>query len=478
MPIHLKSYAVEVFLAGAWSAIDPDAITDAQSTLNISANQFNPLAPGDDTASSGSVTALRSATDFTWFYTPIRITYTFDGAPNRTFVGIINDRSSDGAERTLTCRGIDAKIRTTKLHSPLFARRPVASRTTPTSIDDPANPSYQAGVLNWIMWQCGGRPYQQASGYLTALFYYNFDASVLDPRYMWVAGEDAWAEAQKLCAASGGRLYVSDDGVVIYRNPLQLNATATGTGLDPSTFGSIEERESADQAASTAVVPYMRRYLLQSQEVLDDSVPRIIRPGDSITVTLTPRWPIFAYDGFALTITDSMGLKLTQDATTGYTFTATTAAQLVTLVIMNHRSTPVTLRKITGTGSPLVPGEAAEARAGSGTPERAQPANEFVQDEVHARRLATMLLDLYTPTPTRTITDAIYDPYTHLGDVKAVTDPDLGLSATPHLLTARSDDNGEVVTYTAVSTAHLLRLDEVFLMDTIYGPSDTRKLSY
>lgn len=478
MTIFLTDYNVEVRLAGVWTALAKDAITSTSSDLSLSANSNNPLAPGDDSSASARFSVLHSAATFAWLHTPVRIT-AVRLAADYMFTGIITGRESDGAERTFACGGLDALVRATRLHSPLFIGHPITTRTTISSVDDPAAGGWRGGVLNWLMWQCGGRPFQQASAYPSAVFYYDFDASVLDPRYAWVAGDDAWAEAQKLCAVSGGRLYQAENGTVVYRSPLRLNSTATGSALTNDDFSAIEERESADQVANTIIVPYTRRYLLNSQEVLNDSVPRIIRPGASITVELTPRWPVASWDSFSLTITDAMGLKLPNDGATGYTYTSTTAAQLVTLIITNHKATPVTLRKLTATGSPLVPGEQAEARSGSGTPERSMTPNEFVQTEQHAQRLARLLRDLYAPTPTRTVRGALFDPFTHLGDIKAITDADLGLSATPHLLVSRSDDEGEVVDYTLVSTAHLPALSDLLLIDTTYSDTGvSRKLSY
>jgi hypothetical protein len=478
MTIHFTDYTVEVYASGVWTALDKDAITEVSCDLSLSSNSTNPLAPGDDSDASARFTILHSAATFAWLHTPVRITFQIDGGSSTAFVGVITERASDGMERSFVCKGIDQLIRTTKLHSPVFERHAFASRTTLTSVEDPADPSWQGGVLNWIMWQCGGRPLQQAASYPSAVFYYDFDASVLDCRYIWVAGDDAWQEAQKMCGDSGGRLYQQENGVVAYRSPLKLNSSTTGAALDNASFGSIEEQESADQVANTIIVPYTRRFLLSSQEVLNDTVPRVIRPSDSITVELTPRWPVYRYDSFSLTITDAMGNPLPNDSA-GYTYTTDAKAQLVTLVITNHRSTPVTLRKLVSVGSPLAPGEAAEARAGSGAPERAIQASEFVQTEQHAQRLARLLLDLYAPTPTRTIRGAVYDPASHLGDIKAVTDADLGLNATPHLITSRSDDGGETVTYTMVSTAHLPALSDLLVIDTTYSDTAvTKKLSY
>lgn len=475
--IHFVDYNIEVYVGSAWTALNKNAMTDVSSSLSISANSANPLAPGDDSSASAEFTILRSAATFAWLHTPVRMTFTMDGASGYTFVGVITERSSDGLTRTFRCRGLDELVRTTRLHSPLFENRPVATTTTLTSVDDPSAPGWQAGVINWILWQCGGRPLQQASAYPSAVFYYDFDASVLDTRYAWVSGDDAWQEAQKLCSASGGRLYQAEDGTLVYRSPLRLNSTPTGATLTSDTFERIEEEESADQVCATVIVPYTRRYLLSSQEVLNDTVPRVICAGESITVELTPKWPVSRYDSFNLTVTDALGLQLPNDGS-GYTYTATAMAQLVTLVITNHRSTPVTLRKIIAIGAPLAPGEAAEARVGSGKPERSLQANEFIQTEQHASRLATLLLDLYAATPTRTLSGVVYDSSVHLGDIKAITDADFGLVATPHLLVSRSDE-GETVAYKAVSTAHLPRLEDLMAIDTVYADTSvTRKLSY
>src|SRR5262249_45006677 len=142
------------------------------------------------------------------------------------------------------CVGASAFAQPTKAYSGLFVLRALFTKTSASSIEDPANGSYAAGVGNYGLWQAGGRPYEQSGSYPSASFYYSCDQAVLCPPFSWLAGEDAWAELQKLAQAAGGQLYQNTLGTVVYRQPLAIVANTPTYPFDESVYdlGSFAEQ--------------------------------------------------------------------------------------------------------------------------------------------------------------------------------------------------------------------------------------------
>src|SRR6185312_16223160 len=134
----------------------------------------------------------------TGYFVPIRYTTWMDADTSKTFTGIIIRRTRDMNKMTLDATGMKALIAATKAYSPSFPRRPVATKTTASSIENPATAGYIAGQINYLLWASGGRPYEQSGSYPLATFYYSCDHAILSPDWSWAAGEDSWAECLQL----------------------------------------------------------------------------------------------------------------------------------------------------------------------------------------------------------------------------------------------------------------------------------------
>ena len=206
----VASYTVEWKPSAVWTDITSSVIAVPDGASELSGGGDQPLAFGDNAESRCTIEVLDTLTagaDVTG--TPIRVTFTMDGTAIEAFVGIIQEQQEKTTEATVTfsCAGVAELVRMTKAYSPSFYLRPAATKTTTTSVEDYTDSDYAAGLMNYALWRAGGRPYEQAISYPGAKFYYSLDQAILSPTWSWLAGEDGWAELQKLAQAAGGQLY-------------------------------------------------------------------------------------------------------------------------------------------------------------------------------------------------------------------------------------------------------------------------------
>lgn len=492
MSIHPISYLVEWKPAGSWAALTTGSIIDftggAESALSDAGLGF-----GDKVTTRQQIQVLRSEVQGqSWARTPFRVTPTVDGGSATAFAGV-NERASGDAETvTFNCVGMtdDLPARTKDLYSPMFYRRPAATKTTASSIEDPATGGYAAGPINWVLWQAGGRPYEQAGTYPTADFYYSCDQAIIAPDWAWIAGEDGWGEALRLARAAGGQLYQAMDGVVRYKSPLLLVSAATctyadtlagtddGLGADESLLvydaDSPKEEETTGQYFTKIVASFTPRSARPMQEVINDSTPRKVEPGETITVNLEPQWPLTSFlNGATATTLPSEHLVVTRfdgEASTNFTHTVTLAAQRVEIAFTNNETIPLVIYRIIVHGTPVTAGETQTIEAGSGTPVMAMEDNIFVQNRHHALQLATMGVAFYGPVggsarKTRTIT-APYHTDRVVGETVGLTCADMSLMAAPHLIYKIGHEAGEVMTLAMVDVTGIPVVDDYYLVST------------
>src|SRR6266511_3258261 len=173
MSVHTAVYLAEIYSVGSWVDVT-SSILEISGSNEATVNSDNALAFGDSSDTKISIKAKLALQSYTWALTPFRVTYTIDGNTQQAFAGVITERERTLNDLTFSCEGFAALIRDTKAYSPMFYLRPVATKTTVASVEDPTDPDYVAGPLNWLMWQAGGRPYEQDFTYTSPKFYYSF----------------------------------------------------------------------------------------------------------------------------------------------------------------------------------------------------------------------------------------------------------------------------------------------------------------
>lgn len=485
--VNVATTLVEWKPAGSWVTIT-SSVLSIEGGAQATSNADNPLAFGDSAEARATITVLDTLTG-TWERTPIRFTPSINGSPGVTFVGVVTERSRDGAGKTVfTCVGASAFPQATKGYSPLFVLVPVATKTTATSIDDITSGSYAGGPINWLMWSADGRPYEQAGSYPTASFYYSFDHAVLAPPCSWLAGEDGWQEAQKLVQAAGGQLYQDNRGVVIYRQPFNVvNAAATYT-FDEGVYKTIEERTGTGVLATKVVCTYIPRHARPMQQITDDSTPRLINTGETIEISIEPQWPLSSLETdaggtqllpSALVVTDLAGTPMAQHPTTGYSHAIAVTAQRIVITLANTAGKPLTEWRVLLRGAPITAGEAGNVTVGVGTVERTLGDNPYIQTKGDATRLANLVLLFYgTSRAQRKIGGCPFDVSRTVGEIVNLTNARLGISAVAHVIVALDHaQTGAVSSYTLAPVSDLPTLASFWVVSA-GAQSGTKKLGY
>jgi hypothetical protein len=150
MAIHLIGYTLEWKPAGSWLTIPAGAVEDFDGSSE-SAQADIGVGFGDTAYTRATFKVLRSALlGNATARKPIRLTPSVDAVAKKAFVGVIV-RSSGVEVVTLECIGIlqDLSRRLKDTYSPLFELRPIATKTTASSIEDPTDPDYAGGIFNY-----------------------------------------------------------------------------------------------------------------------------------------------------------------------------------------------------------------------------------------------------------------------------------------------------------------------------------------
>lgn len=467
------AYALEWKPAGTWLAVDDDDVVSITGSLET-AQADGGVGFGTTAVTRATVQVLRTAVaGLALARMPVRFTFTVGASSEMAFVGFARGWSGDRETVTLECSGMldDLPERTKNLYSPLYYRRHPATKTTASSVENPATGGYAAGLINWMMWYAGGRPFEQAGSYPTADFYYSFHNAIRAPDWTWIAGEDGWSVALQLIRAVGGKLKQGPDGVIYYTSPLSMLGTPTKT-FTTDDYGDVQEQGNTDQLAATITVSYLPRSPQPTQEVINDTTIRAIAAGETATIYLDPQWPLYSVvlDGGTLkskniTATYYDGRPVVYGAG-GYTTTTVVDGQRITLTVTNGSSLNFQITKIIVSGSPIAAGEAGSVTVGSGAPTKVLEDNPFVQSEAHALALAEMGLDFYgVARAVRTLTGCVFDPDRFADETVNLTDAALGLSADPHLITSIAhSETGKQADYSLLDAENLPTLASYWLI--------------
>src|SRR5581483_7853612 len=186
-------YLIELYYSGSWHAVADGDVLEAKGSWEITGQRNNAVAFGDDTDATFDAKFVYGVWANLADKLPIRYTTTnSDDTTAKTFTGVVTKQHRTLDDCDVQAEGIKVLVAATKIYSPMFVKRPVASKTTATSIEDPTSGSYAAGMVNYALWTAGGRPYEQAASYPSAVFYYACDHSILSPTHNWLAGENTW----------------------------------------------------------------------------------------------------------------------------------------------------------------------------------------------------------------------------------------------------------------------------------------------
>jgi hypothetical protein len=417
--------------------------------------------------------------------TPIRYTTQMDATSAYQFNGFLTRRTRDLERMTFEASGPKVKIAATKGYSPMIERRPLATLTSAASIEDPTNANYLGGLINWLWWQSGGRPLQQAASYPSALFYYSVDGTaLLAPEFAWAAGEDGWAECVEAAKRSGGQVMQDGAGVVRYKQILGYGGLTATETLDEGSYASLEEDEEPGPTyGTTYLCPYLPRRRLGRQEVINDDTPRLIAPGETISVILEPEQPLVALETASSTQLKASSLIITKlDGTpsSSYTHTLDVKAARITIGLTNTGAQPLMLWRIRLNGDPVVAGEAGSIAVGSGTVERTLESSPYIQNEDDAQRYAQMTKDFYSTQRSRIVVrGCVHNPGRQIGQSINLTNAQWGLSAVKHvILGIEHSETGVQDDLTVAPVADLPTQSGYYLIGGSYTSSSNLKLGW
>lgn len=477
--VTLPTYTVEWWDGAAWTALSDDLVLEVSGAAESAGGESGITFGAEATARATIRLDPQADVDLG---SRVRVRYGFAASDQLTRVlGVIESEDREAAAVTWTVAGLDTLIARTAVFSPLFYRRPAATATSASSVEDPSDGGYAGGLVNYILWTAGGRPVDQIGSYANALFYYACDTSLIVPEWSWAAGENAWDELGRLARACGLMIYQAADGVVRCQHALNL-AGSGSYHFTTAVYGDLRSRRSQGERIGTVRCRYTARRLQPRQVVYEDTTPRAIGGMGTLTLTLEMPQPVYDYeaDGTTLpadTVTGctTEGIAVSQSAA----IDDQAAAQL-TITITNEGNDTMIVSRIQIRGRPIVVTEEGQVSYGSGTPEReiGGDTGVYVQTRAHAERICRLYADFYgAPLPVYTASGCAYDPDRTVGEAVLLTGLDAA-SLTCRITAIRHADTGATMEVDLVQTSTLPQLAETFIIGTAYAGGDTRTLGY
>lgn len=231
---------------------------------------------------------------FDWRMMKIELFYSDTNGQNffKVNEGLIFVRQETNIDVTFTIRGYLDLFNITLVESPLFRNRRVAT-TIPAGTTDAdkatkltaQNPyvidGANVGVLNALLWAIGGRPYKYKSLYDNQYvsvsgeypkFYFDLNASVMNPEWVWFNYENLLEDIGALCKAAGGILKQDGDGVIRFENVLNFRKQFSGITLTDSDYSTLAIDELGTEPYSRIVGTYTPRYLSGAQVVYSENL--------------------------------------------------------------------------------------------------------------------------------------------------------------------------------------------------------------
>lgn len=507
--IPLPKYKVEIWYANAWRQIPDSSIINISGDIQSTGNIDNGLSFGTEVEPHATIVCERLVVasadklleDSYWLLKRMRISYGFDTSDYvKTFVGPIRERSINQNELTVELVGNIEYVRNTKFYSSLYYAKPIATKTTIASVENPSSPSYEAGLINRIFWEAGGRPYEQeginyAETDASFKFWYSCEQSILTPDWSWISSENLVDELYTLARAGGGQIYQDHNGVLKYVQPFSFADLSPYGGLlytpyqyDDVDFQTYSEQTTSYEQVGTVKCTFTPRSVQPYQPIYEDKIPRFFQASEVKSLILETQLPVQSYQEIVsacFTATDIHG-----NAVTPTVSAVTTNATRIDVTLTNpSATTPMIIHSIKILGRPLGAGEEMTVSYGSGDPERNIENNTYIQSEPYAKRLIRMVYDFYASgRPVITLHNAIYDTDRFVGELVKVTsyynrvyvasgvyndnDDLYRIINIQHSLT------GTTMNIDLVNVEGLPTRDQMFIIATTYSGSDTRKLSY
>lgn len=500
----LPKYKVELLnLAGTWITLNNARVTAISGSVDSSSNSGNPLAFGAPNEPSATVSLedynvylTYYLADAVWMNQPVRLSFGFDTSDYVVeFFGPITAISKDNEIVTLSLGGIDRYLATLKLHTSIYFRKAIATKTTTTSVEDPEGVGYVAGLINYALWKAGGRPYeQQGINYTESStgwkFWYSLDNSIMSPEYAWFSGDNTLDELYALARASGGQIYQDRSGVYKYAQPLSIGDYVPYAGVHfsftDSLFIGYNKTISNNEQVGTVKLTYTERHVKPEDVVIEDKTPRFIAPSQTVTIELTPQSPVWSYVGLTsfsdqTAVNTMSALLLDSSAVTPTIGLVETSANRVAITLTNPSATyPMIIDSIKIKGRILEAGEDLTVTYGSVDPVRNIENNVYIQTQAHAERLARMIYDFYVANkPVIKLSGVIFDTDRFVGEIVYLASVNFQNDGEFYRIIALSHDGlGTSMDVSLVNVNSIPIHSDMFIIGDTYSDSDTRTLSY
>lgn len=486
MSVDTSSYTVQYKSGSSWVTI-PAGQVERVSVSSPAAGGDNPLTFGDDARAEAKISLRNDAITDLARDTSFRVKFARASTDVYAHYGGLYSLDRTLGTVQVATKGYADRISRTKAYTPAFYRRPIATKTTSSSIEDPTNASYRGGLINYLLWQAGGRPAAQDSTYTTALFYYTCDQALLAPTWSWTAGDDAYAACLELAKAGGGQLFQDETGIVTYHNPLWFAGATPSFTFGPGDYASdISYSIRPESVANAYLCQYMGRAARPIQEVYNDQPFLTLAVGETQALDLDLTHPVSTLETnggggntlltSALNVAYLDGAIVPQSSTAGYVHNVVVAAQRVTLTIGNYSNRPFKIYRVTLRGTPIVATEGGSVRYGTGTTKNI-PQNVFIQSRTQAARIA-QLYGLYAGTARRVFSfTAAFDPAKLVGQRGALTVSQWSLSSLPVVIIDRQiDETGQLCKYRVVDVSNVPVASDLFLIGSNNYAGLTKKI--
>lgn len=362
------TYEMQDTPGGAWlpltlgSGVGGTSVLGHSIQITASGEQDATTSPFVGRATEGQIALTMSGfySDFPPIFA-VRITANWPSGEAVIGVGYTESyEERDDGTITYSMACASAVIRRVALYSSLFVNRYAATATTATSIEDPDDLAYAGGMINWILWQAGGRPIEQAATYPSATYYYRCDYSDIILPFGWVAADDAWEELGRIVAAVGGWLYQDREGVVTYRSVSSILAEPQGPCNYVTFATTLANRENdlitmSGYSATTTVrtdprsvaATFVTRERLFASEVYRNTEPIILQAGEVYDAVVELQYPVDDTEPITITIEAHRLRGGTLLSSTQVTQSGTvTTAQQITTTITNTLTEPIIITAI------------------------------------------------------------------------------------------------------------------------------------
>jgi hypothetical protein len=512
MTTYEPAYQLEWHNGSQFVSIDNDFVLGIDLDIETDGDENNPFFLGDQSEAAAQI-KLRSVASFynqAWEDRRIRVRQKMMGTTLRTvFEGIINHRRAGAAADTITfgCAGYGDLIRRSKAVSDLYYRRRGATETTTAvwdtnkSVDDPANPNYAAGLINYALWVAGGRPLELDYLYPSARFYYSCDNSLFIPEWTWLAGEDTWAECAEIARTCGGQMYQADNGVIHFRSPFTPTQGLVSLTWDEGDYADLEEDIGTSVKADRVKVPWSLRAIQPPGVAFDLAQPVIVpAKGASTYGTLdlpifTPELPIWRWDDLSgtpptatlsglssenLVVSDFSNVRIKPTGGQAVFMQAREiGAQWLQLRLHHTYNKPIVFNRIVLNATPIAVVATGEVVVGNGSSQFNFDPSPYISSEPHARQLGEMLLAFYNkPRPVRRVKGLIYDEWRYQGERVRLSNSDFGISNEVHCIVGLHPRNGNTMDADVIPVGDLPQYDQLFVIGETYASSAVRQVVF